>query len=229
MIHAGGIYTGMTKRAGGAPAFTLSDLANLEVWFRGDTGLTAAQWDDKSGNGRNLLQATEALQPAVGALSFGPVGATFSGSKLMRTAAFSAEVPQPLTWLYVGRATSGVSNKYLFDNRTDPTQCAFVSSDGAFTLFAPSARSLNSLDATVATAVLTTLDGAATKSYVGGVEVTGSGNPGTAGLTGVTLGNYAGGGAFAASECCEFALWSRILDAGEIVQVAAYLDSRYGL
>lgn len=46
-----------------------SDVSNLGLFLRGDLGITlngsdASQWDDQSGNGRNYVQGTAALQPA---------------------------------------------------------------------------------------------------------------------------------------------------------------------
>lgn len=53
----------------GAP-FTPASLANLAAWYRFNRGITqaggfASQWDDQTGNGRHLTQATGASQPAV--------------------------------------------------------------------------------------------------------------------------------------------------------------------
>lgn len=51
-----------------AASFAPSDLTNLSLWLRADYGITlngskVAQWDDKSGNGRNFANATGSSQP----------------------------------------------------------------------------------------------------------------------------------------------------------------------
>jgi hypothetical protein len=53
-----------------AAAFSPADLDGLAAWFRADTGVVhdegvVSQWQDRSGNGYHLTQATEALRPSL--------------------------------------------------------------------------------------------------------------------------------------------------------------------
>ena len=57
--------------SGAAPAFSPTDIADLALWIDASDASTITldgsnnveQWDDKSGNGRNLVQATVSLRP----------------------------------------------------------------------------------------------------------------------------------------------------------------------
>ena len=52
--------------------FTPANIANLALWLKNGTGVTAAQWDDSSGNGRHATQGTGGNQATVsgGGLDF---------------------------------------------------------------------------------------------------------------------------------------------------------------
>lgn len=73
----------------GAPAWTPADLgASLALWLDAEdtatvtlNGSNVSQWDDKSGNGRNVSQATASSQPAYQATGFaGKPGIYFNGT-----------------------------------------------------------------------------------------------------------------------------------------------------
>jgi len=52
--------------------FLPTDISNLALWLQNGVGVTAAKWDDSSGNNNHALQATEANQATVsgGGLDF---------------------------------------------------------------------------------------------------------------------------------------------------------------
>lgn len=69
-------------------------------------GSTVSQWADKSGNGRNLVQATAAQQPAYNATTFnGRPGITFDGTDdiLLSSALMGISGAAPRTFAYVSR------------------------------------------------------------------------------------------------------------------------------
>ena len=49
-----------------------SDISNLAIWLKNDTGVATGQWDDSSGNGRHAVQDTGTQQASVsgGGLDF---------------------------------------------------------------------------------------------------------------------------------------------------------------
>ena len=67
MLGLGNSITG-----GAALGFSPADIANLALWLKNGTGVTAAQWDDSSGNDNHVTQGTSGNQAAVscGGLDF---------------------------------------------------------------------------------------------------------------------------------------------------------------
>ena len=58
--------------SGAALGFSPADISNLALWLKNGTGVTAAQWDDSSGNDNHATQSTGGNQAAVsgGGLDF---------------------------------------------------------------------------------------------------------------------------------------------------------------
>ena len=58
--------------SGAALGFSPADISNLALWLKNGTGVTAAQWDDSSGNDNHVTQGTSGNQAAVsgGGLDF---------------------------------------------------------------------------------------------------------------------------------------------------------------
>ena len=70
---------GSSLATGGVTSdFSLDNISGLTLWLKNDTGVTAAQWNDSSGNGNHAVQTTEDDQ---GALEDG--GIAFPGAKNM--------------------------------------------------------------------------------------------------------------------------------------------------
>jgi hypothetical protein len=83
------------------------------AWFRFNTGVTAAQWDDQSGNGRHLKQATATNQPSVeadGSLLFDGV------DNYMKCDAFT--LAQPVTYYYLAKQITWTSGDSVSDGNT---------------------------------------------------------------------------------------------------------------
>ncbi len=69
-----------------AASFLPTDIADLEFWFDADDASTitetsgdVSQWDDKSGNGNNVVQATGAAQPTTSTIN-GNASLLFDGT-----------------------------------------------------------------------------------------------------------------------------------------------------
>lgn len=84
------------------PNFLPSQLSNLGNWYRSDQGITIAtgvsQWNDLSGNGRHLLQATSGAQPS------------FNTNQINGYATVRGDGTDD----YLEAATSGISLPYTF-------------------------------------------------------------------------------------------------------------------
>lgn len=118
---AGGTGASRTAEVAKTP-WTPADLgASLALWLDADdastitlNGVDVSQWNDRSGNGRHVAQATAALQPVYVAAGLnGKPGLTFDQDELRAT--FSA-IAQPRTVFVVNRIISypGI-NLTIFD------------------------------------------------------------------------------------------------------------------
>ena len=67
-----GLGLGLGLTQGSYISFIPTDISNLAVWFQNGVGVTAAKWDDSSGNNNHATQSTEANQADVsgGGLDF---------------------------------------------------------------------------------------------------------------------------------------------------------------
>lgn len=92
----------------GASAFNPLSLAPA-LWLDASTlsgadGTQIASWTDLSGNGRHATQATESSQPKLyNGMQNGKPSLRFDGNDVLRTAAFSSPISQPLTVFLVVR------------------------------------------------------------------------------------------------------------------------------
>lgn len=88
------------------------------AWFRQGVGITVtgsgvSQWEDQSGNGRHLLQGTDAARPALQ----GDGTILFNGtSHYLKTAAFTLNQPEWVLW--VGKQVSWTLNDRICDGNT---------------------------------------------------------------------------------------------------------------
>ena len=63
-----GLGVGVNTSSRPLGGFSLTDVSNLKVWLKNDTGLdvsagAVAQWDDQSGNNNHAVQSTSTRQP----------------------------------------------------------------------------------------------------------------------------------------------------------------------
>lgn len=214
-------------------AFAPTSVANIKAWYRADLGASVSAWLDQSGTGdanKNAAQGTGALQPTLGSsASFNnkPVF-TFTGSQKMATGTWSAALTQAFTLMLVGRSLSNVGSNYALDNLSDPTQCAVNSSAGTLQAFATTILAPAN-DPLLASIIFVEFNGASGKIYVNAHTASATGAIGAAGLQGLSIGNYAGGGAFANWDIAEIALWSGVVSAADRSLLEAYASARYAI
>jgi hypothetical protein len=67
-----GLGLGLSITSGGYISFLPTDISNLALWFQNGVGVTAAKWDDSSGNDNHATQSVEANRADVsgGGLDF---------------------------------------------------------------------------------------------------------------------------------------------------------------
>lgn len=112
-------YRGMVRRGQSLDALIASSAP--AAWFRQGVGITVtgsgvSQWDDQSGNGRHLLQGTDAARPALQ----GDGTILFNGtSHYLKTAAFTLNQP---TWvIWVGKQVSWTQGDRITDGNANDT------------------------------------------------------------------------------------------------------------
>jgi hypothetical protein len=215
--------------------FSFKNFSGLQAWYRADLGTTVATgvsvWSDQSGSGdgyRDAKQPTGALQPVLNA-SDGYFNnqktITFSGSQLLQTGIWSSSLPQPCTYVVVGKAVTG---KYLIDSIVGATQLAMYDSAGILQIYAGSNKATGLSD-TSSSVFITQWNGASTYVNVSQNTPQLIGNAGADAATGITIGCYAGGGAFSGSTIAEVAVFNRTLTNNEIAQINNYASLRYNI
>lgn len=240
----------MPSLGGGISAvFSPVDLSGLFAWFDAsdidtvyqDTGKTLVSsstdpigaWEDKSGNGNDLLQSTEALKLTYRTNQVNGLPAVRSDNDTMQTVTFP-EQSQPNTVYLVVRGDSNLQNYSLFDGVSSSKRCYLRWGAGEAQINAGSATVTTStgqtLDITSPTILTYIVNGAGTKFYQDGVEHLLSANPGTHGLTGITLGatftstqvNYRG-------LFCEIIAKNGESNTAEVQDVIDYLANKWGI
>lgn len=203
-----------------SPVFVPTFLPGLAAWFRYGVGVSAAQWDDVSGNGRHLKQATGDSQPAVQ----GDGSLLFDGADdFMKCDAFTLNQPatvyllfKQVTWtlndfIFGGEATT---NGRMFQSATTPDLRMNSGTAGAINAgLAVNTYGVVSLVFSGAASLLQVNNGTAVVA-----------NAGTNAMAGFTLGSQAdGAAAWSHIQTKEVALYSGAHDAGTRAQVIAYL------
>lgn len=175
---------------------------NLICWFRADdasaftfsSSNNVSQWNDESGNGHNLTQATAGLDPQRSTTAFNNFPAvvfTESVGTYLATSAFSRSAP--FTVFFAGYSTSpSRDHQYVSDSNTSNNASVQFRSTGALNIYAGSFLASTTTNSNIPRAYACVFNGASSVIRDGSTETTG--NPGTASLNGLTLGDPGGGG-----------------------------------
>ena len=129
-----GLGLGIPYSLGGpkAAAFSPLDLSPV-LWLDAsdtstitESGGAVSQWDDKSGNGNDVVQATAAAQPTTGTRTINGLNVIdFDGSAdYLRTASASSTITSPLSMFVVSHVDSG-NQDMLIDSRTAASRITF--------------------------------------------------------------------------------------------------------
>lgn len=230
-----------------AAAWTpLSLGAALQGWFDAgdastlwaDTGGTVpagdlalvARWDDKSGLGRHVTQATSGNRPLRDA-SFSPSVLVTDGTDRLHSAAFTA-IPQPYTICVI--SDNLVVGGSYFDNGSGGTRSAVarVTNNVTLNMFGGSSLSVTTPTLDARRAFLFEFNGASSRVWVldgsAFVQAGSTGNAGTNQLADFKL--FGNGSAFLeSSETCEIFAFSGSLSSQIRSDVAGYIKPKWGL
>jgi hypothetical protein len=218
-------------------SFVPKNVAGCQLWLRADLGVTGTStitsWADQSGVGDANRNATAsgALRPALNAANAdfdGQPTIDFSASMQLKTGAWSVAQSDPLTFFIVAKDnTLGVSNIYLIDSIAGG-QCALISASGQMEWYAGSFGGIGD-DTLAAFAMVGIFNGSSSKQAFNAKTLASATGPGTNGFTGMSVGNYQGGGTFAGTSIAELAVFAGALSAGDAASLQQYAGARYGL
>jgi hypothetical protein len=197
----------------------------------------ASAWADQSGAGdtnKNALQSTVAKQPAFVATSANLGNRpclSFSGTadNSLVTGVWAAALAQPCSVYFVGRQNGTLGNHYAFDSINAGTQMAAYGNSGANSLTAFAGSALPFGTTRVAEVCGCEFNGASSKLYINAKTAVATGAAGANGATGMTIGNYAGGGTFSGWDIAEVAVYTGVLSAGDRALLMDYMGARYGI
>lgn len=213
-----------------------SDISGLQLWVKSDTGITkdgsdlVSQWDDQSGNSRNLTEATN--KPLwVNSLVNGYPGIRFDGSNdQLLSPSFS--VSPPVTYFLVMKSVSWTAGDRIFtgsDSVGSPeiaqrgTNALTLTdqgiADGPAVTFASGSFGLVKAIANGTSSVMALNNGSDQTS------ATNLSN----GLGRFILGRAGGGGSFGNFEVAEIAIYNSVISGSNLTDLKDYFGPRYNL
>lgn len=201
-------------------------------------GQPVKQWNDSSGSNdatHNLIQTGQTKQPAyytAGAnssynnqpfLSF-----VSSASQFLRSTAWTNALPQPATIVIVGN--DGASGTQIFCDGIDGTNRLTVYANATYQSFGGVSLSTGIADNTSPHILSSVFNGASSNAYLDSNYRAATGNTGTNGIAGLTLGINADGISTPLNgKIAEVMIFNRALSQAEVQSLEMYAAKRYGL
>lgn len=222
---------GKSGRIQGLKAFLPSDLTGLLSWYDAGEGITlngadVSQWDDQSGNGNNLVQATPADQPFFNNSGAQPF-VQFDG--VTEEMAASLAQAQPFTIFLMHRRVDTTAGTYVLFNFTGAgsriDQAASDQYDVKFGV--PELYTVDIEGPPVFRTLLCVADATISSCFDNGdPPLVNKKDLGTLGITDIVLGSRFGSN-FKAIDIGELIIYDRILTDSEINRVGNYLAAKY--
>jgi len=229
-------------------AFSPSDISNMELWLKADTGVysdngstpatdtdAVYRWDDQSGNNRDVVQATEADRPTYNTSEYETLPAiAFSKSDkdwLRFAGADPADtISQPITFFVVAEhaSTPSGTSQYTLGGSADSNR---INVGGAYNNNWHLGAGTNLRGGSVDTDIHIfsyLAKGASSYLYIDGDSEL-SGNAGTGSWQLITIGGgkYSPPGSPFDGNVCEVIMYSAELSSGDRGQVEQYLGEKW--
>jgi hypothetical protein len=206
-------------------------IAGLAGWWDATkiTGLSdgatvTTQWTDASGNGRHLTAASGTVTYQTNELNGQPVVQTVAGS--LTTASFGP-LTQPTTIFYVVRLTTTAGDVSLLDSGPGATDRHLLATfGGAWSMFAGGSGLTGGTTDTSVHVFCAVFNGASSSVRKDGVSVI-TGNPGTGGLEGLTVGADVVGGGDASAMFAEIIAYDALVSSTDRDALEAYLTAKW--
>ena len=214
-------------------AFSPLDLSPV-VWLDAsdtstitEVGGAVSQWDDKSGNGNDVVQATAALQPTTGTRTVNSLNVLDFTSDAL-SVSYASSINQPgYVFLVASFDSLPASTMILFDSNTGTRWQLYKSTSNNWTMNGGSIVTGSAADTNV-NVITATFDGASSSVYVNQVSKV-SGDAGSSAMTGLVVGAGAALGANHDGIIAEMIIVSGTLTAGEISDTESYLADKWGI
>ena len=214
--------------------------ANLVVWYRADQGITGdpvSQWNDLSGNGRNLTQATSGSRP-----DYVASGSPFSGQpyiscdgtddRIGTAAAFTSET-QPYHVFMVAHIVTYGADDYLAHINDDAGGgiARILMTTSSAQIYQGAATATNAVDPETGNDFLLNsfFSGASSYQKLNNDSAVSGGNPGTAAMDKITLCSIDSGANYAAIYIAEFFAFDAEVTGDELTNLESYINARYSL
>jgi len=216
--------TALTK-AKPTTTFDPTDAAGMKAWYRKGTGITVtgagvSKWADQSGNGNDLLQATDTSRPseeADGSILFDGV------DNYLKAVAFTLEQPETIYILFK-QVSLIFSQRILDGNALNLGGLFFVGTSATLDAYAGSAIG-NNTDYTQGNySVVTTIFNGASSLLQVDNNTPVTGNASTNDMGGFTLGAAGDASNFGNVQVKEVAIYNDAHDAATRAKVIAYLS-----
>ena len=234
------------RRGGVTSAFSPPDIAGLAAWysdagpFWGDDartlpasgGGTVGAWDDISGNGRHLLQASAAKPTYQLGVKNGRSIVRFDGADDFLRATFT--LAQPVTAFVVFKAPGPTVTRYVLDGATGTpgVNCSIMfQTTTQLRLYAGSSLLTGSADFAFNNWYVENhlASGSSSDIRLNGVLKGGPAAAGSNGMGGVTLGATSGGSAWGACDIGEALFYAAALSTTDRQSVETYLNGRWAV
>jgi hypothetical protein len=254
LLHRALLSVGGAAAGGG---FSPADFgADLVAWYDAQdsgsltlSGSSVTQWDDLSGNGEHLVQATGSQQPTYGATSFNTSypGISFDGGDGLTCSSFAGTSGAALSTFIVGQMNSGTAGFGRALSYRNGTKQDFAWPDGACLIIRDgSSNAINAYrnGAALATKALTTGAPARIGTIFNGANYTAYVDNSASSTSAVTD-NFGGSGelsvggglestagvlsSFWTGFICEVVIVKKALDSTERQDLDDYFTTRWGL
>ena len=200
---------------------------------RADQGITVAtgvsQWNDLSGNGRNLTQGTGAAQPLfVASATNGKPAVRFDGTDdLLATGAYTRNQPVTVVLSYKS-VTITVAHDYIFSGLTDDTLAFISDATPQHYMYSGASGVLKagSLADGVYARVRCVFNTTSSSVAANGSEED-TGNVGASNGSGIRIGGLASS-RWANFELAELVEYQRVLSTSELMRLEGYLRAWFG-
>lgn len=232
------MHPGFSIKSPTGPQWTSTSIAGVKAWYRADLGTVIAtgvsQWNDQSGNGNHLVQATGANQPIVVIGQNNLAALRFDSVNDFMTVGFV--LAQPMTVFIVYKLLTvgdGVVHDIIFDGWNNSSMVLATDSSNVCYIYGGTALGTLPLFSNKVYSYCTlNYNGGSSYMRTQGAQ-TASGNAGAASAGGFSIGG-AGGGAGAGSrwsniEVSEIIITNTTPSATELQLTESYLKNKYGL